>query len=180
MIDDKVIRVQINEYCNQLQDLKAKEVNLLDNFVTELLIKKLPKSWMDCKQQLKHKHKQMSLSDLITYTIIEDIIRKDIIAAKERYLASMANVMQHKPKQNPKRCGQRHPNHNNKNKNYPRVANPTFKKKGFCFVCGKQGHHAPQCRKLLREMSTLLSPNLTQLRVNEMILLLQLFLKKTW
>jgi len=24
--------------------------------------------------------------------------------------------------------------------------NPTFKKKGNYFVCGKSGHHAPQCR----------------------------------
>ena len=28
----------------------------------------------------------------------------------------------------------------------PRGTNPTFKKKGNCFVCGKPGYHAPQCR----------------------------------
>ena len=26
------------------------------------------------------------------------------------------------------------------------VQNPTFENIGICFVCGKPGHHAPQCR----------------------------------
>ena len=29
-------------------------------------------------------------------------------------------------------------------------SNPVFKKKGNCFVCGKPGHHAPQCRRRAR------------------------------
>jgi len=39
--------------------------------------------------------------------------------------------------------------HKKKNKsNFFRSSRPktTFKKKGICFVCGKPGHHSPQCR----------------------------------
>lgn len=72
MTDDKDIWVQINEYHKQLEDLKAKNVNLLDDFITKLLIEKLPKSWTDYNKQLKHMHKQMSFSNLITHIIIED------------------------------------------------------------------------------------------------------------
>jgi len=38
--------------------------------------------------------------------------------------------------------------HKNKYNKFSRPigTNPTFKKKGNCFVCGKPGHHAPQCR----------------------------------
>lgn len=40
----------------------------------------------------------------------------------------------------------------NKSHDYkPKATNPSFKKKkGSCFVCGKPGHHAPQCRKRVR------------------------------
>jgi len=32
----------------------------------------------------------------------------------------------------------------------PKPNIPNFKKKGSCFVCGKLGHHAPQCRNRMR------------------------------
>ena len=33
----------------------------------------------------------------------------------------------------------------------PKISNPqNFKKKGICYVCGKPGHHAPQCRKRIK------------------------------
>jgi len=59
MIEDKEIKIQINEYHKLLEDIKTKSIALLDEFVSELLIEKLPQSWTDYKQQLKHKHKQM-------------------------------------------------------------------------------------------------------------------------
>ena len=134
----------------QLEDLKAENVNLLNDFVTELLIKKLLESWMNYKQQLKHRRKQMLLLDLITHTIIEDTNRKELVVTREEALASRANMVQHKLKQNQKRYDQRRLNHNkkNNNNNYPHAANPTYnKKKGFCFVCGKSSHRVPQCRQ---------------------------------
>lgn len=36
--------------------------------------------------------------------------------------------------------------HNNHNSFIPCVTNPIFKKRGECYICGKPGHHAPQCR----------------------------------
>ena len=41
----KNIKVQINEYHKQLEDIKIKNISLLDNFVSELLIEKLSDSW---------------------------------------------------------------------------------------------------------------------------------------
>jgi len=70
MIKDKDIKIQINEYHKLLEDFKAKNIILPDEFVLELLIEKLPQSWTDYKQQLKHMHRQMSLPDLITHIII--------------------------------------------------------------------------------------------------------------
>ena len=45
MIEDRDIKIQINEYQKLLEDIKAKNIALLDEFVSELLIEKFPLSW---------------------------------------------------------------------------------------------------------------------------------------
>jgi len=97
MIEGKDIKIQINEYHKLIEDIKTESITLPDEFVSELLIEKLPQSWTDYKQQLKHKHKQMSLSDLITHIIIEDTNRKECVAAKAKTLFAKANVVEDKP-----------------------------------------------------------------------------------
>jgi len=49
MIEDKDIKIQINEYHKLLEDIKAENIVLPDEFVSELLIEKLPQSWTDYK-----------------------------------------------------------------------------------------------------------------------------------
>jgi len=145
MIKDKDIKIQINEYHKLLEDIKAENIVLPDEFVSELLIEKLPQSWTDYKQQLKHRHKQMSLPDLITHIIIEDTNRKECAAARAKALSAKANTMEDRPA--PKRY-EKKPDHKKNKSNFSRLSRPkpTFKKKGNCFVCGRPGHHAPQCR----------------------------------
>ena len=53
MIEGKDIKIQINEYHKLIEDIKTESIKLPDEFVSELLIKKLPQSWTDYKQQLK-------------------------------------------------------------------------------------------------------------------------------
>ncbi|XP_068482601.1 uncharacterized protein [Phaseolus vulgaris] len=96
MIEGKDIKIQINEYHKLIKDIKTKSITLPDEFVSELLIKKLPQSWTDYKQQLKHRQKQMSLSDLITHIIIEDTNRKEYAAAKAKTLSAKAKVVEDK------------------------------------------------------------------------------------
>ena len=77
MVDNKDIKLQINEYHKLLEEIRAEKIELLEQFVVGLLIEKLPDSWSDYKQQLKHKQKQLSLTGLITHIIIEDTNRKE-------------------------------------------------------------------------------------------------------
>jgi hypothetical protein len=55
MTEDKDIKVQINEYHKLLEEMKAENITLPDEFVAGILIEKLPESWSDYKNQLKHK-----------------------------------------------------------------------------------------------------------------------------
>ncbi|KAK3417410.1 hypothetical protein EUGRSUZ_H03156, partial [Eucalyptus grandis] len=92
MSDDKEIKTQINEYHKLVEDLKAENINLHEEFLAGLLIEKLPESWNNYKQQLKHKDKQLSLADLIVHIIIEDTTHKEIKAAKAKEIATRANL----------------------------------------------------------------------------------------
>ncbi|KAF7807318.1 Retrovirus-related Pol polyprotein from transposon TNT 1-94 [Senna tora] len=94
MVDDKDIKQQINDYHRLLEELHAEKITLPDEFVTGILIEKLPESWSAYKQQLKHKQKQLSLSDLITHIIIKDTNRKAIQIAKGKEMTAKANLVE--------------------------------------------------------------------------------------
>lgn len=72
MNDEKDIKTQINVYLKLLEDLKGVNITLPDSFIAGILIEKLPESWNNYKQQLRHKHTQLSFPDLITHIIIEE------------------------------------------------------------------------------------------------------------
>ncbi|XP_054813466.1 uncharacterized protein LOC129314121 [Prosopis cineraria] len=97
MTENKDVKEQINEYHKLLEELHAENINLLDEFVAGILIEKLPESWFDYKQQLKHKQKQLSLTDSITHIIIEDTNCKAIRVARIREMTSKANLVESKP-----------------------------------------------------------------------------------
>ena len=75
---------------------------------------------------------------------------KESFTARAKALSAKANVVEDKP------ALKRYENkldHKRKNKfqNFrPNGSNLVFTKKGNCFVCGKPGHHAPQCRHRAR------------------------------
>ena len=91
---------------------------------------------------MKHKKKQMSLEDVVIHVRIEEKKTRDK-AKRAKELSSKENVVEEipRPKFNrPERQNTRtKPNSSNK------IQNPTFKKKGNFFVCGKSRHYAPQC-----------------------------------
>lgn len=55
-----------------VNNLENEEIKLLEAFVSGSLIEKLPESWKDYKNSIKHKKKQMSLEDVIVHIRIEE------------------------------------------------------------------------------------------------------------
>jgi hypothetical protein len=108
---------------------------LLGKFIVGILIEKLSESWNDYKNSLKYKHKSLSLDELVTYILIEDINKKKVNAAKANEMALKVNLVQ----------SNSFKRYNNKSHDYKlKISNPNFKKKkDSCFVYGKLGHYAP-------------------------------------
>ena len=71
-----------------INDLDIEEIKLLEPFVTS------------CKNNMKHKRKQMSLEDVIIHIRIEEQNRNRDNVDKTKELSSKANVVEEKPKNN--------------------------------------------------------------------------------
>ncbi|CAH9104236.1 unnamed protein product [Cuscuta europaea] len=143
MKDDKDIKAQIHEYQTLLEDLKGVQIELPEPFVAGILIEKLPESWKDYKRDLKHKFGPMSLNEVITHIIIEDTNRREGSKAQIMQYTSNANLVE---TQNKRRYDNNNEDNNKPNYNKPK-SNTSFKKEKHCYVCGKPGHFAAQCRK---------------------------------
>ncbi|XP_071939024.1 uncharacterized protein [Coffea arabica] len=142
MIDDKEMKIQITEYQMLLEDLKNEDINLPEKFAAGMLIEKLPESWADYKNNLKHKEKNYTMDELVKHILIEDSNKRELRATKAKEMAYKANLVQ----SNNKRYANKSQNYKPKNFNV-KPNNPNFKKKkGNYFYCGKPGHYVVQCR----------------------------------
>ncbi|GKC50193.1 hypothetical protein Tco_1072938 [Tanacetum coccineum] len=112
------------------------------------MIKKLPPSWVDLKNYLKHKRKEMSVEDLIVRLRIEE---DNKLALKKSYVPESA-------KENVVEAGQS----SNANKGkacvkgngkmaYLGPKGKDFKNKFKCYNYGKLGHKVTDCRLPKRE-----------------------------
>ena len=142
MTDDKEMKAQVTKYQMLLEELKNEEIKLPEKFAAGMLIEKLPESWADYKNNLKHKEENYTIDELVKHILIEDSHRKELRAAKAKEMAFKANLVQ----SNNKRYANKSQSNKSWNPNY-KPKNPNFKKKkGNCYSCEKPGHHTAQCR----------------------------------
>ena len=65
MVDSKTMTSQVQELQIILHELHAGKMELSGSFQVAAIVEKLPRSWKDFKNYLKHKRKEMGLEDLI-------------------------------------------------------------------------------------------------------------------
>ena len=70
-------------------------MSVCESFQVATIIEKLPPSWKDFKNYLKHKHKEMRLEDLIVRLRIEEDNRSSEKAIGNHYMESKANTVEH-------------------------------------------------------------------------------------
>ena len=102
MTEDKDVSSQIHDYHMLINDLVIEDINLLEPFVADYLIKTFPDSWKDYKNSMKHKRKQMSLEDVIIHIRIEEQNKTRDKAERAKELSTKANVVEERPSLNSK------------------------------------------------------------------------------
>lgn len=137
MVDSKTVISQVEEFQLILHEILAEGMVISESFQVAAIIEKLPPSWNDFKNYLKHKRKEMGVEDLILRLRIEEDNKVSLKTENHSSMSSKANVVEHVAK-----------NHNKSNKKWLAAKGKNFAKKfsGKCFICNKVGHQAKDCR----------------------------------
>ncbi|XP_076902762.1 uncharacterized protein LOC143557610 [Bidens hawaiensis] len=166
MVDSKAVISQVQELQVILHDIFAEGMTLSETFQVAAMIKKLPPSWVEFKNYLKHKRKEMTIDDLIVRLRIEE----DNKRAQKCSLVDVsakANLVKYGQSS---KGGNKGKGKGNKGKAKVDlgVKKGAVKKKpppfqGPCYNCNEMGHRANQCKKLKRERAHLVDEDGTPL-----------------
>ena len=159
MVDDKPIMDQVHEYENLVADILSEGMKMCEILQANFLIEKLPDSWAGYHNHLKHKKKDLTLEELVGHMKIEEANRlkdkpkpKSADTVKANLVES--SVKSDRSKQGNKPGGSKPNMKPRKGQKFKKSGNQPDKqqqqKQGGtgigCYVCGKPGHKAWQCR----------------------------------
>lgn len=94
MIDSKSVIAQVQDLQLLIHEIHAEGMEISESFQVAAVIAKLPPSWTDFKNYLKHKRKEMGLEDLIIRLRIEEDNRGSDTKNPSTYV-SKANIVKH-------------------------------------------------------------------------------------
>ncbi|XP_021979236.1 uncharacterized protein LOC110875347 [Helianthus annuus] len=93
MVESKTVMNQVQEFQIILHDISVEGMTLSETFQVAAMIEKLPPSWVDFMNYLKHKRKEMSIEDLIVRLRIEEDNRITLKAALRRLVLAQICAM---------------------------------------------------------------------------------------
>ena len=143
MVDSKTVVSQVQELQVILHEIHTEGMMLSKFFQVAAIIEKLPPSWKDFKNYLKHKRKEMRIEDLVIRLRIEEDNKGYEKKMVHNPNEAKANFVEHGQSSKFKKA-------NNKGKDTKLGPKGGVSKKqkilGICFNCGKQGHKPSDCR----------------------------------
>ncbi|GJR88284.1 zinc finger, CCHC-type containing protein [Tanacetum coccineum] len=151
MVDSKNVTSQVQDLQVLLHDIHAKGMALSETFQVATITEKLPPSWVEFKNYLKHKRKKMSVEDLVVRLCIKE---DNKLAQKNTYTPDSvkANMVEHagsSSKSNSKAKGKGNGKNDKKSKRKaeylaPKVGIVKQNLQGTCYNCDQ-----PEIRKNL-------------------------------
>uniref|UniRef100_A0A2N9FSN7 Retrovirus-related Pol polyprotein from transposon TNT 1-94-like beta-barrel domain-containing protein n=1 Tax=Fagus sylvatica TaxID=28930 RepID=A0A2N9FSN7_FAGSY len=97
MVDEKPIMDQVHEYQHIVLEILAEGMKIDEAFQAAALIEKLPPSWKDYRNYLKHKKRELSMEDLVVHIRIEESNRlRDQIEHVNHDFIYKANMVEQK------------------------------------------------------------------------------------
>lgn len=139
MVDSKTVTSQVQELQIIIHEMEAEGHKVGESFLVEAITRKLPPSWRDYRNYLKHKKKEISLQDLIVRLKIEaDNRGVTKPKSEEAFVAEASKKRGHfnNNKNKKRKAPEKRPNNQKQSKKF----------NGQCWVCGKTGHAAKDCR----------------------------------
>ncbi|GJS01455.1 retrovirus-related pol polyprotein from transposon TNT 1-94 [Tanacetum coccineum] len=153
MVDSKNVISQVQDLHVLLYDIHTEGMTLSETFQVAAIIEKLPPSWVEFKNYLKHKRKEMSVEDLVVCLHIEE---DNKLAQKDTYApnSAKANMVEHagsSSRSNPKGKGKDKRKNDKKSKGKseylaPKAGIMKQKFQGICYNCDQPSHRATNCK----------------------------------
>ncbi|GJY01852.1 pol polyprotein [Tanacetum coccineum] len=153
MVDSKNVISQVQDLQVLLHNIHAEGMTLSETFQAAAIIEKLPPSWVEFKNYLKHKRKEMSVEDLVVHLRIEEdnkLAQKDIYAPD----SAKANMVEHdvsSSTSNPNGKGKDKRKNDKKSKGKfeylaPKAGIMKQKFQGICYNYDQPGHRTANCK----------------------------------
>ncbi|XP_071719215.1 uncharacterized protein [Rutidosis leptorrhynchoides] len=149
MIDSKTIMSQIQELQVIIHDIHAEKMVISQGFQVAAIIEKLPPSWVDFKNYLKHKRKEMTVEDLVVRLRIEED-NKFALKRSITPVSAKVNIVEHcQSSKGSKSKGKTEKSNKEKGFKFGPKGGVAKRKNfsGKCFNCDQPGHRADQCTK---------------------------------
>lgn len=143
MLDTKPILQQVHELQVLVNKIKAVKIDIPEAFQVGAIIAKLPPSWNGYRKKLLHNSEDFSLEKIQKHLRIEEESKVRDKAESSGF--SKANTVTAKGKK--KYDGKQQHLGPKKEHNKFKNNNGTKGPKGGCYVCGKPGHFARDCRQ---------------------------------
>ncbi|CAH9104758.1 unnamed protein product [Cuscuta epithymum] len=144
--DQKPIMEQAHKYENLVADIVSEGMKMCEVLQTNVLLENFPKSWSDYRAKLKHKKKDMSLQELISHIRTKEANRLKDKAFTLSSISVKANLVE--PSGSQKNMYKHNHKKESHQKKFPtnKGVGQIHKAKALCYVCGKPGHKAYQCK----------------------------------
>ena len=135
MIDSKIVMSRVQDFQLIMHDILAEGIVLSETFQVAVMIEKFPPSWVDLKNYLKHKRKEMTVEELVVHLLIEEDncmdLKSNSGSSKVNVVANVVEDGQSSKSKSKKFA---------KGKGKAKSLGPqkgTFKKKFKCYNCGQ-------------------------------------------